>query len=85
MGYFLYLILDCSIVCLIAIYIAYFFIFTAHNNTIQTITSRIAYQNLIIGSITKQLSFMSSLDLISINKYPDTVTRFISIYKDNIN
>lgn len=85
MGYFLYLLLGCSVAGLIAMYIAYFFVFSADNYSIQAMTSQVAYQNLIIGSIAKQMSFMSSLDLISINKYPDNATRFISIYKDNIN
>jgi len=84
MGYFLYIILLCNIVGLIAIYITYYVIFTAHNNNIQTMTSQVAYQNLIIGSVTKQLSLMSSLDLIPINKYPDNASRFVSIYTDNM-
>lgn len=41
------------LIVLMTLYIVYYIIFTAQNNSIMSFTSEIAYQNLIIGSITK--------------------------------
>lgn len=78
-------ILFVSMVGLLALYITFFVIFTRHNNAILGMTEEIAYQNLIIGSITKEVSLINTLNQMAAGSSPDTVTRFQKIYLDNIN
>ena len=78
-------ILPVSMVGLIAIYITYYFLYNSHYQAIQTRTSEIAYQNLIIGAVAKQLSLLYGLQLVSAGASPETAARFTNIYADNLN
>ncbi len=49
------------------------------------LTSEIAYQNLIIGAVTKELTLVQNLQLMAAGMSPDTAQRFTKVYMDNIN
>lgn len=70
---------------LIAIYITYYFLFCNHYQAIQSLTSEIANQNLIIGVVAKELSLLYGLQLVSAGSSPETAARFTNIYADNLN
>lgn len=70
---------------LLALYIAFYFLYNSHYSSLQDLTSEIAYQNLIIGAIAKEQSLLNNLQLIAKGVSPDTVPRFTKIYSDNIN
>jgi hypothetical protein len=78
-------ILFASMVSLLALYITYYFLFSSHYQSVQALTSEIAYQNLIIGAVAKQLSLLNDLQLLAVGASPETVGRFTKIYSDNIN
>jgi hypothetical protein len=42
-----------GLVGFLGLYISYYFLFYQHNNSVIALTSEIAYQNLIIGAVTK--------------------------------
>jgi hypothetical protein len=52
------LILLVTILGLVALYIFFYLTFTGHSTSVNTLTSQIAYRNLIIGAITKELSLV---------------------------
>jgi hypothetical protein len=79
------LILLISMIGLIVMYITYYFLFCGHYQSVQALTSEIAYQNLIIGSVTKELSLLYDLQQIVAGGSPETVARFTHIYGDNLN
>jgi hypothetical protein len=55
---------------LLSLYITYYFLYSNHYASLQTLTSEIAYQNLIIGCIAKELSLINDLSLLSIGVSP---------------
>lgn len=70
---------------LLSLYITYYFLYSNHYASLQTLTSEIAYQNLIIGGIAKELTLINGLKLLAAGASPETVPRFTKIYSDNIN
>jgi hypothetical protein len=69
---------------LLALYIAYYYLFYQHNNSVMGLTSEIAYQNLIIGGVAKELSLVYSIQQMALNQSQYTAALFANVYSDNV-
>lgn len=80
------MILLIGVTLLMSTYIFYYFVYKGQLQQVQTLTSEIANQNLIIGAIAKELSLLYELQQISSGSLSsETAKRFTGIYLDNLN
>jgi len=72
------------VVGLVGFYIFFYLTFTNHANSVNTLAQQIAYRNLIIGAITKELSLVYTIQQMLKGQSVDNVPRLIQSYNDNL-
>lgn len=73
-----------TVIGLVGLYIFFYFTFTNHSDTVNTLAQQIAYRNLIIGAITKELSFVYTIQQMQNGISLDNVPRLVQSYNDNM-
>lgn len=78
------IILILGVIGFLVLYVVYFLILSLHVASISPFAQEISSQNLIIGSLSKELSLLKSLQLMGSGSSNEQVGRFLHIYLDNI-
>lgn len=78
------LILLITVVGLVGLYIFFYLTFADHANSVNILAQQIAYRNLIIGAITKELSLVYTIQQMQKGASLDNVGRLIQTYNDNL-
>jgi hypothetical protein len=73
-----------TVIGLVALYLFFYLTFTAHANSVNSLSQQIAYRNLIIGAITKKLSLIYTIQQMQKGQSADDVSRLIQSYNDNL-